>query len=108
MKLTPLGERVVLKPVEAEEKTSSGIYLPKSEDKKQGIIVEVGTDKEGRFLPLNKGDKVIYGGYSSEDFEINNEKLLIIEFKDILAKLEDSQESKVRDFSEISKIQERE
>ena len=90
MKLIPMGERVVLKPVEAEEKTKSGLYLPKSEDKKQGIVVEVGSLKDGSLIPLKKGDKVIYGGYSSEEYEMNGEKLLIIEFKDVIAKLEET------------------
>ena len=90
MKIIPIGERIVLKPLKAEEKTKSGIYLPKgTEERKQGIVEAVGISKEGRQLPLNKGDKVIYGGYSSEEVEINNEKFLIIEFKDIIAKLDD-------------------
>ena len=90
MKIIPIGERVVLRQMKGiEEKTKSGIYLPKSEDKKEGVIVEVGTFKDGKSLPLNKGDKVLYGGYSSEDFEVNGEKHLIIEFKDIVAKVEE-------------------
>ena len=89
MKLTPIGERVVLKPLKVEEKTKSGIYLPKgAEEKKQGIIESVGNSKDNHPLPLNKGDKVIYGGYSSEEIEVEGEKYLIIEFKDIIAKLE--------------------
>lgn len=91
MNLVPIGERVVLKQIEKEEKTKFGIYLPKSEDKKQGEVVTVGTFKDGQSLPLHKGDKVIYGGYSSEEFELNGEKYLIIEFKDVLAKLEEKQ-----------------
>ena len=90
MNLTPIGERVVLRPVKAEEKTKSGIYLPKdAEEKKQGIIEEVGQFKDNKPLPLKKGDKVIYAGYSSEEFEIDKEKYLIIEFKDIIAKFEE-------------------
>ena len=89
MRIIPIGERVILKPLKAEEKTKSGIYLPKgTEEKKQGIIEAVGTSKDGHYLGLNKGDKVIYGGYSSEEVELNGEKFLIIEFKDIVAKLE--------------------
>jgi len=88
MRLTPLGERVVLKPIEGEEKTKSGIYLPKSEEKKEGIVVEVGMMKDGRLIPLKRGDRVIYGGFSSEEFEIEGEKHLIIEYKDILARIE--------------------
>ncbi len=73
-----------------EEKTKSGIYLPKSdEEKKQGIVEEIGTDKNGKQLPLIKGNKVIYSGYSHEDIEIEDEKYVIVEFKDIVAKVED-------------------
>jgi chaperonin GroES len=90
MKLRPIGERIILKPVEAEEKTKSGLYIPKSaEEKKQGIVQEVGTLKDGALIPLKKGDKIIYGGYSSEELELGGEKFLIIEFKDVLAKVEE-------------------
>jgi chaperonin GroES len=90
MKLHPIGERVVLKPLPVEERTKSGIYLPKSsEEKKQGEVVEVGTLKDGALIPLKKGDKVIYGGYSNEEFELDNEKLLIVDYKDILARFEE-------------------
>ena len=60
MKIKPLGERVLIKTEKnKEEKTKSGIYLPKSEeDKKQGIIEGVGVSKDGKGLPINKGDKV--------------------------------------------------
>ncbi len=90
MKLTPIGERVILKPVKTEEKTKSGIYLPENaEEKKQGIVVEVGTLKEGQRIPLHQGEKVLYGGYGSEEFEMNGNKFIIIEFKDIVAKIEE-------------------
>jgi chaperonin GroES len=89
MRIFPIGERVVLKQVEKEERTKSGIYLPKSDDKKEGVVVEVGTLKDGSLIPLKKGDKIIYGGYSSEDYEVNGEKLLIVDFKDILARIEE-------------------
>ncbi len=88
MKIKPIGERVVLKPVKGEEKTKSGIYLPKSDDKKQGVVEEVGSFNDGRALPLKTGDRVIYGGYSHEEFEIDGEKFLIVDFKDIAARLE--------------------
>lgn len=91
MKLTPIGERVVLKPLEREEKTKSGIYIPKSEDRKEGIVESVGTLKNGSPIPLNKGDRVLYGGYSSEEMEINSEKFLIIDYKDILARIQEDE-----------------
>lgn len=91
MKIKPIGERVLIRIEKSkEEKTKSGIYLPKSEEeKKQGIVEEVGTDKNGKQLPLNKGDKVLYSGYSHEDIEIEDRKYVIVEFKDIVAKLEE-------------------
>ncbi len=91
MKIKPIGERVLIKPIKTEEKTEGGIYIPEEakEEKKQAVVEEVGKTKDGKDLPLKKGDKVLYGGYSSDEFEINNEKYLIIDFKDILAIKED-------------------
>lgn len=90
MAIKPIGERVLLKPLKREEKTKTGIYLPKDadKDKKEGIVEAVGTDKDNRPLPLNKGDHVMYGGYSNEEFEINGETFIFVDFKDILARLE--------------------
>ena len=89
--ITPIGERVILKPVKSEERTKSGIYLPKAEDKKEGIVEAVGSLKDGRAIPLLKGDKVLYAGYSSEEIEVDGEKFLIVDFKDVIAKFGDSQ-----------------
>jgi len=90
MKLTPIGERVVLRPVKSEERTKSGIYLPTDqEEKKQGIIEEVGTLKNSSRIPLHQGDKVLYTGYSNEEFEFENQKFLIVDYKDVVAKIEE-------------------
>ncbi len=88
--LIPIGERVLIKPEKKQEKTAGGIYLPSSakEEKKQGTVIAVGKDKNGKELPLKKGDKIIYGGYSSEEFEMDNEKFVFVDFKDVLAKIE--------------------
>ena len=90
MAIKPIGERVLLKPIQTEEKTKSGIYLPKGtdKDKKEGIVEDVGTDKDNKPLMLKKGDRVLYGGYSNEEFEINNETFIFVDFKDILARIE--------------------
>ena len=89
MNITPLGERVLLRPTKKEEKTAGGIYIPESaqKEKKEGIVVAVGTTKEGKELPLKVGDRVLYGGYSHEEFELNREDHVLVEFKDILAKI---------------------
>ena len=84
-----MGERVLIKPTKKEEKTSGGIYIPDSakDEKKEGIVVAVGKLEDGKPIPLEKGDRIRYGGYSSDDFELNGEKYLILDYKDILAKL---------------------
>ncbi len=90
MKIIPIGERVLLKTKEKETKTKGGIYIPEAarEEKKEGIVIAVGVGKDGKPLPLHEGDHVLYGGYSNEEFEYDNQKYLIVEFKDILARLE--------------------
>jgi len=88
MKIEPIGERVLIEPVKKEEKTSGGIYIPEEaqKERKEGMVISVGTFKDGRQLPLQKGDKVIYGGYSSEELELDGKKYILIELKDIVAK----------------------
>jgi chaperonin GroES len=89
MKIKPIGKRVLIKPVKEEERTKSGIYIPESakEKKKQGIVVEVGTVEDKEF-PVQKGDVILYSGYSSEELEFDGEKYLILESKDVIAKIE--------------------
>ncbi len=89
MNIEPIGERVLLEQATKEEKTKGGIYLPEEAraEKKEGVVAAVGSFKDGKELPLKKGDRVIYGGYSNEELEIEGKKYLLIEFKDILAKI---------------------
>ncbi|MBS3116519.1 co-chaperone GroES [Candidatus Woesearchaeota archaeon] len=89
MNIQPIGERVLVEQVQKEEKTKGGIYLPEEarQEKKEGTVIAVGTFKDGKELPLKKGDKIIYGGYSNEEFELQGKKYLLIEFKDIVAKI---------------------
>ncbi|MGB8217775.1 MAG: co-chaperone GroES [Candidatus Methanoperedens sp.] len=89
MKIKPLGKRVLIKPVKEEEKTKGGIFIPETakEKKKQGIVIEVGTVEDKDF-PVKKGDVVLYTGYSSEELEVDGEKYLILESKDVIAKIE--------------------
>jgi chaperonin GroES len=88
--IKPIGERVLLKPLKIEERTKSGIYLPKdaNKDKKEAIVESVGEDNQGKPLPLKKGDRILYGGYSNEEFEIDGQTFIFVDFKDILARLE--------------------
>ncbi len=87
MEIKPIGERVLIKPVKKETKTKSGIILPESEDKNQGEIIAMGLFPSGKRLPIKKGDIVIYKGYSSEEIEVDGEKYIIVDFRDIIAKL---------------------
>lgn len=90
MNIKPIGERVLIKPVKEEEKTTGGIYIPETakEKKKQGVVVEVGTSSDDNELPVQKGDLILYTGYSTDELEMNGEKYLIIDISDIIAKLE--------------------
>ncbi len=90
MSIVPIGSRVLLIPKEPEEVTKSGIYIPDSarEKRKEGTVAGVGTNEDGKTLPLKNGDLVIYGGYSSDKVEIDGKEYVFVEFKDILAKIE--------------------
>jgi chaperonin GroES len=90
MNIKPIGERVLIKPIKEEEVTSGGIYIPESaqKDKKEWTVVAVGTFEDGKDLPLKEGDHIIYGGYQSDEFEIDGEDFMFIDFKDILAKFD--------------------
>jgi chaperonin GroES len=90
MNVKPIGERVLIKVKKQEDKTKGGLYIPESakEEKKEGEVYAVGNYKDGKELPLKKGDKVIYGGFSSDEIEIDKEKYVFVDIKDILAKYE--------------------
>jgi chaperonin GroES len=90
MNVKPIGERVLIKPALKEEKTKGGIYIPESakEEKKEGEVISVGTFKDGKELPLKSGDRIIYGGYSSDEIMIDGNKYFMLEYKDILAKID--------------------
>ncbi|MFA5237776.1 MAG: co-chaperone GroES [Methanoregula sp.] len=90
MSIVPIGERVLIRPKEVEEVTKSGIYIPETaqEKKKEGTVIAVGTRDDGKALPLKAGDHVIYGGYSADKFDMDNENYVFVPFKDVLAKIE--------------------
>jgi chaperonin GroES len=93
MKIQPLGDRVVVRPLEAESKTKGGIVLPDTAKEKpqQGEIVAAGKGKileNGTLSPLEVkvGDKVLYGKYSGNEITTKDgEELLIMREEDILA-----------------------
>ena len=91
MKLKPLGDKVVVKQTEAEEKTKSGIVLPEAAKEKpqQGEVIAAGPGKmeDGKVIPMEVkvGDKVIYSKYGATDIKVDEEELLILSQNDILA-----------------------
>ena len=91
MKLVPLGDRVVLKQLEAEETTKSGIVLPgqAKEKPQQAEVIAVGpggvVDGKEITMQVKVGDKVIYSKYSGTEVELDNEKYVIVKQNDILA-----------------------
>ena len=92
MNLTPLGDRVVVKPSEKEERTKSGIVLPDTAKEKpqEGTVEAVGTGRildNGTHLPmeLKVGDKVLYAKYAGNEFKVDEIEYLIVSEKDVLA-----------------------
>ncbi|MFV9631766.1 MAG: co-chaperone GroES [Methanosarcinales archaeon] len=90
MKIKPVGDKILIKPIEEEERTASGIYIPDTakEKKKQGIILEIGNIKDEKKCPIKVGDTVLYTGYSSDEIEIDGEIFIILSIKDVIAKVE--------------------
>ncbi len=93
--IKPLGDRVVIKVLEKEEKTKSGIVLPDTAKEKpqEGKIVAVGTGKvleNGQRIPLDvkEGDKVIFSKYAGTEIKIDGQDYLILSERDVLAIVE--------------------
>ncbi len=94
MKVKPLNDRVLLKRVEAEEKTASGIYIPDTAKEKpqEGIVVAVGPGKldDGDRIPLavNVGDKVLFGKYAGNDVSFEGVDHVLLREDEIFAVIE--------------------
>jgi chaperonin GroES len=95
MKIRPLHDRVIVKRVEEDQKTSGGIYIPDTAKEKpiQGKVIAVGAgkrDKAGKVIALEvkAGDRVLFSKYSGTEVKIDGEEHLIMREDDILAVLE--------------------
>ena len=95
MKIRPLGDRVLVKRIQEEEKTKGGLYIPDSAKEKpqQGKVMAVGkgrVSEEGKVTPLDvkAGDKVLFGKYSGSEIKVDGEELLIMREEDILGVVE--------------------
>ncbi|HEY5505579.1 MAG TPA: co-chaperone GroES [Sedimentisphaerales bacterium] len=94
MSLKPLGNRVVVEPIEQEDVTTGGIVLPETAKEKpqKGNILSVGPgerDDKGKYIPMDisVGDVVLFAKYSGTEIKVDNKKLLILRDSDILAKI---------------------
>jgi chaperonin GroES len=93
MKIKPLGGRVLIKPLEEEEVTASGLIIPDTAEKEkpqQGKVVALGTGKIGEdgkkiAFSVEVGDKVVFKKYSPDEVEVDDVEYLVIDEDDILA-----------------------
>ena len=93
LNLRPLADRVIVEPLEQEEKTASGLLLPETAKEKpqEGLIVAIGPgrwDEDGKKrveMEVALGDKVVFAKYSGSEIKIGDKKYLILSEKDILA-----------------------
>lgn len=95
MKLKPLGNRLVIEPIEQEEVTAGGIVLPETAKEKpqKGKVISIGPgerDEDGKRIPLDvaEGDTVLFAKYAGTEIKIDGKKLLILKESDVLAIVE--------------------
>lgn len=95
MKLRPLHDRVIIKRLDNERKTASGIFIPDNAAEKpdQGEILAVGNGKVGddgkiRPMAVKVGDKVLFGKYSGQTVKVNGDELLVMKEDDLFAVVE--------------------
>ena len=94
-KVRPLGDKILLKRLEAESKTKSGIVLPETakEKPKRGTVIAVGDGKlldsgERAKFQVKKGDEVIFASYAGTEIKIENEEYLVLSEDEVLAVIE--------------------
>ncbi len=95
MNLKPLGDRLIVRAIEEEEKTSSGIVLPDTAKEKpqKGKVLAVGDgklDDDGKRIPLDvsEGDEVLYSKYGGTEIKVDGEELPVLRESDVLAKVQ--------------------
>lgn len=96
MKLKPLGDRLVVEPMEKEQTTPSGLVLPETAKEKpqEGAVIAIGPgrrDEDGERVEMDVavGDRVLYAKYGGTEIKIDGKKLLILKESDVLAIVED-------------------
>lgn len=93
LKLQPLGSRLIVKPIAENEVTKSGIILPETADKEKpvrGEVLAIGPGKtlengQREKIDLKVGDKVLFEKYGADEYKVNNEEFLVIEYDKVVA-----------------------
>jgi chaperonin GroES len=87
-KIQPLGTRVLIRPLEQEAKTASGLYIPETAKEKPqtGVVVAIGDAEE---IKLKVNDRVLFPKYTGTEFKLDGEEYLLMECSDVLAKFLD-------------------
>lgn len=90
MNIEPMGARVLVRPLEKETMTKSGLVLPETAKEKpqQGVVEALGTEEE-MLTNLAVGDKVLYAKYTGTEIEVDGAKYLVLEENDVLARITD-------------------
>lgn len=95
MKVIPIGDKILVKRVEAEEKTKGGIVLPDTakEKPREGKVIDVGKGRRldsGKIVPfqVKKGDRIIFSSYAGTEVKIGTEEFVIMSEEDVLAIIE--------------------
>ncbi|WP_322791811.1 co-chaperone GroES [Bellilinea sp.] len=88
MKVQPMGARILVKPLEQESKTATGLYIPETAKEKPqtGVVVAVGDDED---IKLKVNDKILFAKYSGTEIKLGGDDYLIMECSDVLAKVLD-------------------
>lgn len=88
IKIQPMGARILVKPLEQESKTATGLYIPETAKEKPqtGVVVAVGDDED---IKLKVNDKILFAKYSGTEIKLGSDDYLIMECSDVLAKVLD-------------------
>lgn len=86
IKVQPMGTRILVKPLEQENKTPTGLYIPETAKEKPqtGVVVAVGDDED---IKLKVNDKILFAKYSGTEIKLGGDDYLIMECSDVLAKV---------------------
>jgi len=88
MKVKPLGDRVLVKIEQMEEKTAGGLYIPQTAQEKtqEGIVAEIGDEKD--VIKVKVGDKVMYDKYAGTSLTVDGDEYLVVRYSDIICVVE--------------------